>query len=581
MPLTFQKFSPLIQSQIDQIIENAGAVIPPVATKARTLVDESQQYQDLIQKYSQAPDKKNFLNDGANQQAIAKFLNECGLMGYVSESSPLSHGSYAIGAEGIAIILAYLKEKNPQIHEIEAVKNTNLKTKLGSPKYADIFLEQNQVHDALKASLIKDLKKPESGEEKPFNKTYIVQVHGATGGSHFVALTIRKEVGENNPLVHLFDPSPPLLRNGLEATQNNTAYGWNSQLKINATVKKAFEEIGLTFDLDRYFNNSEPQQHRGFVYCGTFACEAGVRIASLSRERHKALLENYRFPSLFGGRTEVGCRDIEGREMPLSIAQIVAEGGFIKEPILGLSAGEVTMSHFVDPALSKRQAELGAINHPRKSGRDEETELDHVIRYQSKEEASMGYNLMVEQKALRQKIGHLFEIVSNHNFLSRANGELMIPNPFDYSPYGPKQALEPAQDTKDLIDAFKKTKILPPPLSIGGVNSSHYDGDICAVTNYIGEISGARLLNFFNEKNLRNNGLELVDFSQNVVGVDPAFSRFYKISVEIPKARFTEIAEALKAQTYQPAEHLFTPKKTATMFERTQLSASLNQEQER
>ena len=125
----------------------------------------------MIQKYSQAPDKKNFLNDGANQQAIAKFLNECGLMGYVSESSPLSHGNYAIGAEGIAIILAYLKEKNPQIHEIEAIKNTNLKTRSGSLKHTDIFLEQDQIIDALKVSLIKDLKKPESGEEKPFNKT--------------------------------------------------------------------------------------------------------------------------------------------------------------------------------------------------------------------------------------------------------------------------------------------------------------------------------------------------------------------------------------------------------------------------
>lgn len=58
MPLTFQKFSPLIQSQIDQIIENAGAVIPPVATKARTLVDESQQYQDLIQNIRRRQIKK-------------------------------------------------------------------------------------------------------------------------------------------------------------------------------------------------------------------------------------------------------------------------------------------------------------------------------------------------------------------------------------------------------------------------------------------------------------------------------------------------------------------------------------------
>ncbi len=598
MPLELKTFTPLSQAQINQIIANAGALVPQVATAVKAAREGNAEYQNLISGYAAAADKRQFIE--ANQQRIAEFLNDCGLMGYVGEKNAvkggkkieLGAGNFVIGAEGIGVILAYLKEKHPTAHEVVSVKNADLITDEGSRKHSNIFLEQSATHDravisSLKAQLAADLLEAKE-KSQALNKTYVVETFGTTGGNHIVSLTVRKKVGENNPLVHLFDPSPSLLRNGLEATQNSIANGWNAQLQINATVKKAFAEAGLTFDSEKYFNNSEPQQHRGFIYCGTFSYEAAYRIAGLDRAGHEALLglqpdgtvpEGYKYPSLFGGRTEVGCKNAAGATVPVSVAQIIADGGYIKNPVLGLQAQEVVLTHFVDPALTSRQDELAGINHVRKEGREVETEHDHVRRYQSQKQGAEGFNLMTDQKALRQKIGHLFEIVSNPEFLNRANGQQMIPNPFvDYSPYSPKYsaAEAPSVETEKLVNAF--AKILPPPFS--GVNCSKYEQEVCKITTYIGGISGVKLVNFA-ERNSLANSLRLVNFGPNLEGVDPALSEVFKFTVEVPRERFGEITNALSSQAkHIPKDHLFTPRPTATVFEQRQLAPVQNQQNE-
>src|SRR5690606_17257713 len=151
-----------------------------------------------------------------NIDKIAGFLNECRLVGYEGENNKADNSSYIIGAEGISIISSYLadKPKNQSSHQIQVIKNTNLITSYGSKKHINIFLEQNQIHNGLKDQLTEDLKE---AKDSDFNKTYIVEAFGTTGGNHFVALTIRKNKNEKSPLIDLFDPSNSIFRNGLEA----------------------------------------------------------------------------------------------------------------------------------------------------------------------------------------------------------------------------------------------------------------------------------------------------------------------------------------------------------------------------
>lgn len=562
MPYEITSFTPLSEERIAEIIDNTRPeLVSQVAYMAQQAQQKNPEYVNLINDYRalEGAEKKKYIE--TNQQKIAELLNDCGLMGYGNERSRLQHDNFVIGAEGMELILAYLKDKkgpNQRLHDVITVKNENLITTDGSQKHSNIFL-QDPDHKALTQRLREDIAAArEKGEA--LEKTYLIEVFGTTGGNHGAMLTIRKEPGENAPLVHLFDPSPSLVRNGLEATQNSIACGWNAHLIISASVKKAFEAEGLQFDNNQYFNNSEPQQQRGYVYCGTFAYEEANRIASMTRKQHKKLLESYIYPSPFGGRTEIGSKNSSGEIEPINLDRVRAEGGYVKDPVLGLRGEEVIASQFVEPALSTRVAELSQIPHPRKEGRKAEFELDHVIRYQIKEGPNKGFNTMMEQKALRQKIGHLFEIVGSNQFLDRAGAVGLAPNPFDKaSPYSPKSnasekpAVEGAEGVIDVIN-FN----LPPTNKI---NRASFDGKVCRISIFVGEITGQKIANFFSNNELKVEMVER-DLSNNFpADIDRSLTKIREYVVEIPREKFELIEKEMirineKGQK-EPAEQFY------------------------
>ena len=273
MPYTLKSFAPLSEQRIAEIVDNTRSdLVSQVAFMANQARASNPEYDALISGYQTTAEKKSYIE--THQQKIAEFLNDCGLMGYGNEKNalddegkiiPLKHGNFVIGSEGMEIILAYLKDKkgpHQRLHEIVSVKNEDLVAPDGSMKHSNIFLQNSQIHSSLKRHIIEDIDKALQ-EGIALEKTYQIEAFGTTGGNHGMCLTIRKEVDEEAPLVHFFDPSSALIRNGLEATQNSLACGWNSQITVAATVKKAFEERGLTFASEKYFNSSEPQQHRG------------------------------------------------------------------------------------------------------------------------------------------------------------------------------------------------------------------------------------------------------------------------------------------------------------------------------
>jgi len=541
-----KKFSPLPQQQISQIISQSESIIPPIAARVQHKIEEHPNHKILIGLYNAATDKKEFLNN--NMQKVTRFLNECELVGYPGEVNDLNKNTYVLGMDGVSLISSYMDSKGRRdvaSHPVKAVKNTQIIAPNGSRKHSDNFLATNGILPAFQEQLLADFR--EAGDGK-FEKSYLVETFGTNGGDHVLCLTIRKEAGEKDPLIHLFDSSNSLIRNGVEANKNSIAGGWCSQMTVNATLKAVFDdlypEFGLTFNLEKYYNNSEPLQRSGSSLCATFACETAHEFAAMSREQHEAHLQGYQYPSLFGGKTE--------RLVDLDHL----ENGYMPQGPSALPAQKVVMSHFTDTGLKPRLEELDKVFHETKGGKVE-TMRDRIARYQSPE----GENQIAEQKALRQKIGHLFEIVTNHEFLQKAEGVEYVPidQPYGESPYIPAGAdfQKPPEEAAGLVKELNR--ILP---VTNKVNRCEVDEEAQTVTAvvYIGKITGDRIKDLMREKEISVQE-RLIDLSANVVGVNPELSQLTEMRMVFPRDRIADLEEEFKTKKpiYQPANHSFMP----------------------
>ena len=544
-----KKFTSLDQDRIERIASTLSPELLFIAKTSKDLIEKSERYQALIKDFREAEDKKEFFD--TNSEIVAEFLNECRLIGYKGERGEVNSGSFVIGAEGVALVSAYLsaKDKNAGAHPVEAVKNVNLITSDGSRKHSSIFLEQQQVHDGFRSKLTADLRRVGDAE---FNKTYLIETFGTTGGNHFVCVTIHKRGGEKDPVVYLFDPSPALVRNGIEAQKNSIASGWCSQLIVNATLKKSLEECGLTFSDEKYYSNSEPLQKSSSSLCATFAYEMAHEISRINPEEHRKILEErYKYQSPLGGKTEI----------PINLKEIERDG-YVMHPTLGLRSEDITMSHFVDTAIKPRADELMEVSHIKKDGSLEPV-LARIARYSAEED---GHNQIAEQKVLRQKIGHLFEIVTNESFLRRVDEDTeILPLPeIEGSPYSPKDSdLEkPHPETANLVAAFNK--LMP---RFNRANSSRLDEESgqCQISVYLGDVTATKLLQFMQESNIETTS-NAISFADNLVGVDPRFSQLQRITVNIPRARFDEMTVKMseKGSLYKPEDHPFMPPKATS-----------------
>lgn len=540
-----KKFTSLDQDRIRRIESILSPELLFITKTSKDLIENNERYQVLIGAFCEAEDKKEFFD--TNSEIVAEFLNKCKLIGYKEESGP-DGNSFIIGAEGVALVSAYLsvKDKNTGAHPVETVKNINLITSDGSRKHSNIFLEQQQVHDGFRNKLTADLRTVGDAE---FHKTYLIEAFGTTGGNHFVCVSIHKREEEKDPVVYLFDPSPALVRNGIEAQKNSIANGWCSQLIVNATLKKSLEESGLIFSAEKYYSNSEPLQKAGSSLCATFAYEMAHEISRIDPKEHRKILEErYKYRSPLGGKTEI----------PINLEEIERDG-YVMHPSLGLRGEDVAMSHFVDTAIIPRADELMTASHTKKDG-SSETILARIARYSAEED---GRNQIVEQKVLRQKIGHLFEIVTNEAFLRRADEAMeMLPLPeIEGSPYFPKDSdLEKFHpETAQLVSAFNK---LMPRFNRANCSSFDEESGQCKISVYLGDATGAKLLQFMQENNIEATSTS-INFADNLMGVDPRFSQLQRITTNIPRAKFEEMTVKMseKGSLYKAADHPFMPPK--------------------
>ena len=558
MPNKLKKFSPLSETKIQQIVRDIpDNVVGSVATK---IEEAKSDYAGLIRRYQRAEDKKVFLE--RNIQEVAYFLNDSRLLGVRHEDEEnVSVHSFTIGAEGLSIISAYLQNKDKYAdlphHQVQVVKNEDLKATDNSKKIAKIALEKKHVHSALCRQLQKDL----TGDET-LEKTYVVETLGTTGGNHVVTLTILKEAGNNAPTIHLFDPSPALARNGVEAQENSIAGGWCAQIAINATLKRALADAGLQFDTNKYYNNSEPLQKGGPSLCGTFSLEEAHHIA-----RGGLNFSPYIYESAFGGKTEIPVRELLTQE------------GYIQNnspdfPLrLRLPADVTYISHFTDTSLRPREQQMNESFHVKKSDLDEmqfETVLERVKRYQTQDGKNAGENEIAEQKSLRQKYGHLFEIVISDAFEQRAGAvdksELVE---FEGNPYfqGDKELEISNPQTAEMVSQFNK--ILPRTCRVSEVRMV---GDQAEMMIYIGNITASKIANRDDEnsfgykiRNVAQVRPELVDFSGELLDVDPHYSQITKLTVGVQREKFEEFSKICSENgvLYKARDdYPFTPPKT-------------------
>jgi hypothetical protein len=266
------KFSPLSDDRITEIVERSKDKpikdwLIPIAAKTQEILGE-EKYEILAKQTRDADGSrkiisKEFLNE--NLDLVGEFLKDCRLIGTLNEETKVSRGAYVIGAEGLSLVNQYLatKPNNSTAHEVAVVRNIDFFTgedDRGSSKTANILMDKKGVHDGWAKMLSEDLSQ---AKDKDFNKTYLIETFSSTGGNHFVAVTIRKNAGEDAPLVDFFDPSAGLIRGNIETFQNAIAIGFAAQVMVDATLTKVFEEQELRFDSEKYFNNFEPFQMRG------------------------------------------------------------------------------------------------------------------------------------------------------------------------------------------------------------------------------------------------------------------------------------------------------------------------------
>lgn len=431
-------------------------------------------------------------------------------------------------------------------HGVEVVATTDLATADGLRKHSDIFLANKQVHSALHAKICEDFA---GKEDEEINKTYLVEIFGAPGGDHVCSLTIRKEAGQTAPLVHLIDSSPELVRNGLAIAQSRIAKGFCAQLVCNATLKKAFADIGFEFDNDRFFNNSQPLQERGFATCGLFANEAAHQMARLDKYDHLALLESYKYPSPYGGKTELDVRP----------DKLDASGGYLSKEDLAASRsstgalppGLLRLSNFVDDATVPQAEFLSTALHVRKTG-EEESEFERVARHQtpvkSEEEKKIGgHNQTIDEKAFKQRIGHLFEIITNPRFLAISKEEVrgkvkpvILPEP-GRNPYMPryKDGYKMPDAVKPLVMSYNKGILM----GVGSFNHCQEKEGQYSLVSYMGLKSAEKLLKMMAEEasHLCESNLEIIDFADNVIGASEEFTKIAKFDIMVAPEKLDEL----------------------------------------
>ncbi|MBM5782055.1 MAG: hypothetical protein FJ368_01385, partial [Pelagibacterales bacterium] len=426
-----QKFSALSKARIEEIIDrckekNITKWLAPIARKSQEILTSTEyaHLKDLGQNLDVGK-----LNDNITE--IASFLKDCRLIGAENNKEEVIHaGNYVIGAEGVALINEYMatKPNNVGSHEVKIIKNQDLYGEENSQQTPNVLKQQKAIHSSFAKTLTDDLiEAQQTGQE--FNKTYVIEAFGTTGGNHFFTVTVRKNPDETSPLIDFFDPSTGLLRGNIETLQNSIATGWTSQIAVNATLTKALRDAGLEFDLSKYFNNLEPMQMQGSSNCSVFSYEKAYMTANLSRQEHEALLrEHYKFESPFGGKTEV--------EVDINLVD-ESTSGKVERPKLNMPAQYMAMTHFNNNAEKYLQA-MQQLVHKRK---DRTTESEEPIseteesikerrdRYLTAHERTsidkdtqevktetFFTNELITQKHFRQKYGHLFEIVTHPKF---------------------------------------------------------------------------------------------------------------------------------------------------------------------
>ena len=532
MTIALQKFTPLSAEKIKEIV---NALDPePFARFSEKIESAKTEYQKLITEFRDSEDKRKFFEE--NFLDVSKFLTKCGLIGLEGELGLTQEGfekdaedSFGVGAEALSVISAIIKAKERnqnKDYQVQVVKNLDLVASDQSVDNAKIDRERGHIHSGLYKQICEDLDGKLSQE---FAKTYVVEVFGHTGTNHFATLTIQKGADESNPTIHLFDSSVALGRNGLEATQNSIAAGCSTQIIINATLKKALHDVGLVFDTQNYFNNSEPLQKVGSSFCSEFAIEEAHRIASQGLNS-----SIYCFESPFGGKTEM---DIENN---------LSKDGFIaKDSPLALPAETAFKSNYTEAALKPRHGEMLQKTHQKKDGSDE-TLLERAARYQTEE----GQSDLIWQKQMRQ-LCHLFEIISSDVFSEKIAA--LIPkeqasenaNSCFWHHRNILRNLDP--EAKKVVESLNK--ILPGWNRVSEIDQAENG---LKMTFYLGKISSEKLIDKFSpEKSLCTIASEEISIADKLSDdVSPDFSSYQKIEISLERQKFEEFKKLLPKEAF-------------------------------
>lgn len=327
-------------------------------------------------------------------QKIIELLQKLAFIGQTNSSGEYSDYGYIISAEGLAITNEFYRHKAANekcYHQVQVVKNID-KKRISANKF---------IHSGFLKALQDDLK--DVSIEMPFEKTYVIEREGGIGGNHVITVSVRKNAGEEAPLIDMFDSSPSLVRIGLRQCQENIASGKLSHFIVLATLQKAFDGKGLKVAQDKFFHNAEPFQSVGFVYCGTFALEQAYINARMSRVQHEDFLRrNFIYDSVLGGKTEM---DVGPEEIERSLIEARSIGSVkpknYQSPIAAQSHFN---SHYEDHEEPMKQTVHHRKNDP------EESMHDRRRRYLETNIKGVAVNNLVQQKSMRHRI-HLFEIL--------------------------------------------------------------------------------------------------------------------------------------------------------------------------
>jgi hypothetical protein len=494
------------------------------------------------------------------------------LIGAVDENEVPGSGTYVIGASGVALIQSYLRQKpqNADAHEIEVIANLDLETTYGQKWPSQIIREKRGIITGLSQALQRDFLA--CGLAGELNKTYLVETFGSTGGNHFVALTVRRNCDEIAPLVELFDPSPGLMRGGLTVYQNAFAAGWAAAISINASVTDAFAALsarGLPLELrqENFFQNLEPMQIGGGSNCSIFSYEKAWLTARMSREEHEALLkEKYVHRNCYGAMSEAEVRVEDLRREPDFLPQVA-----LNSPWQYMVLSQF-MSRLDEAELMKEFS--CSLSHQRKTD-EPETQKQRLDRYRTEvvdhaTGATRSVNSLIEQKMWRQKYGHLFEILSDDYFSTKAarlsseaastlSDTTEFPTSFApgsvYFPANPEKIVTQSKDFVKALNSFLPfpSKVFEARLAAASDGSERLEMDF-----YLGEIFSEKLEQWVKTKPGFEMRCEEEHFSDFVLSgeVDASLLTRKKVSLILPATpeALNEIATSKRAETFPAAK---------------------------